>query len=232
MKKVFYIAVCLLAAVLVSSCKKLTTEGVTGITYYATITLEGSPEIVHQKGTPFTDPGYSAVLNGEDVTSEVVVINPVDVTKSGAYTIVYTCTNEDGFASSTTRSVIVLDLKDPVEGFYTTSPDSYRLNAAGTKTVYGSPFTIAVFNNGDGTYQVDDMLGGYYAQRAGYGSNYAMDACIKIAADGTLELISSIVPGWGDEADGLEGKYIAGESKFDFCTGYAGMSFFVVMTKD
>lgn len=233
MKKFLYIAICAFVAASLCSCQKhLTTEGVTGITYYATITLDGDATIVHQKGTEFKDPGYSAVLNGQDVTSSVKVTSNVDTKKSGVYSVSYACTNDDGFTSSAKRTVIVLDLQDPIEGFYMTDPDSYRLNAAGAKTVYGASYEILVTSNGDGTYSCDDMLGGYYCVRAGYGSAYAMAAVFSINADNSLTLLQSAVPGWGDAADGLEGSYIPDGSTFSFCTDYAGMLFYINMTKE
>jgi len=233
MKKLLNISLIALMALLFVGCQELTTEGLTRITYYATIELNGDATIVHQKGTPFEDPGYSATLNGEDVTSSVVVSSNVNSNKSGSYSISYSCTNADGFTASAYRTVIVLDLNDSVEGFYLTDPASYRLNAAGTKTVWGKSFEILVTSNGDGTYDVDDLLGGYYCQRAGYGSNYAMPGTVSIAADGTMEIVAGGgVAGWGDAYDAFKGSYDAASATFTFTTTYANMDFNVIMTKE
>ena len=72
---------------------------------------------------------------------------------------------------------------------------------------YGRPFIIMIIDNGDGTYYVDDLLGGWYSQRVGYGSNYSMKGNIRISADGMVSLIDSHVPGWGDGLDLLSGSY-------------------------
>ena len=98
--------------VMLSSCNKISTEGETSITYYPTLSLEGESVIVVDKGTQFTEPGYSAILNGIDVTESVVVTSNIDVNKSGFYTITYTITNADGFAKNASRQIIVMDLED------------------------------------------------------------------------------------------------------------------------
>lgn len=233
MKKILNISLIALMALLFVGCQELTTEGVTRITYYADIQLQGDATIVHQKGTQFEDPGFVAVLNGEDVSSQVNVSSNVDVNKSGVYTVSYAFTNEDGFTASAKRSVIVLDLTDPVEGFYLTDPNSYRLNSAGAKTAWGAEFELLVTSNGDGTYEFDDLLGGYYCQRAGYGSAYAMPGTVSIADDGTMELVAGGgVAGWGDAYDAFSGSFDAASSTFTFTTSYAGMDFNVIMTKE
>lgn len=231
MKKIFYIAFCVLSAIAFGSCQNITTDGVTGITYYPVITLEGDSQIIVQKGTQYNEPGYSAVLNGEDVTASVEVITNLNTSKSGAYSVTYKCVNADGFSTTASRKVIVLDLKDAVEGFYLTSADSYR-DREGTITKYGSSFEILVTNNDDGTYSCDDLLGGYYCQRAGYGADYALAGIFSLDGSGNVTHISSSIPGWGDSADGITGTFNSETSTFDICTVYAGMKFYVTMTKE
>ena len=202
------------------------------ITYYPTVTLEGDDYIIVDKGTPFVDPGYSAELQGEDATSRVVVDSNVDTNKSGVYSITYSLSNADGFSATESRTIVVLDANDPVEGFYYTTDDAYR-DYNGTITKYGSSYEVLVIGNGDGTYSVDDLMAGWYAQRAGYGSKYAMQAEIKIAEDGTMSLIDSYVPGWGDRADAFEGTYDANTGTFEYVLAYAGViNFHVTMIKE
>ena len=83
------------------------------------------------------------------------------------------------------------------------------------------------------TYFVDDILGGYYGQRAGYGANYYLEGNISIADDGTVTLNSSFCNGWGDSAKTMTGgKWDAATKTFTWCTVYANMDFNVIMTKE
>lgn len=214
-----------------SSCDK-ESEGLTRITYFPIITLEGDSYMIVDKGSQFVDPGYKAELNGEDVTSQVTVNSNLDTSKSGVYSISYIVKNEDGFEATESRTVVVLNPADAIEGFYYTDPESYRLRD-GAKTVYGSSFEILVINNCDGTYSVDDLLGGYYCQRAGYGANYNLGGTIAIDADGNVTALDSYLPGWSDGLDDfVGGKYDAATGTFSWDAQYAGMDFYVTMTKD
>ena len=164
------------------------------------------------------EPGYVSELNGEDVTSQVTVSGAVDVNKSGIYTLTYTTVkNSDGFDASASRTVVVLDSSSAIEGFYMNQATSNR-----NGTAYGKNFQVLVIDNGDGTISVDDLLGGWYCQRAGYGTKYAMSGVLGVAEDGTLTLIDSYIPGWGDGLDSFEGKFDAATSTINFVCVYAG----------
>jgi hypothetical protein len=217
-KNILYTMLFALVALVMTSCGDKKSEGLSRITYYPSIELNGDSYLVWDKGMAYEDPGYVSELNGEDVTSQVTVSGSVDVNKSGIYTLTYTTVkNEDGFDASTTRTVVVLDPTSAVEGFYINQATSNR-----NGTAYGKPFEVLVIDNGDGTVTVDDILGGWYCQRAGYGTKYAMAATLGIAEDGTLTLIDSFVPGWGDGLDSLEGTFDAASSTFNFVCVYAG----------
>lgn len=216
-KNILFTMLFALCALVLTSCDKKS-EGLSRVTYYPSITLEGDTYLVWEKGEAYVEPGYYSELNGEDVTSQVTISGNVDVNKSGIYTLTYTTVkNEDGFDASTSRTVVVLDSSSPIEGFYMNQATSNR-----NGTAYGKNYEVLVIDNGDGTVTVDDILGGWYCQRAGYGTNYAMTADIAVAADGTMTLISSYVPGWGDGLDSLEGTFDAASSTFNFVCVYAG----------
>ena len=216
-KNIFYTMLFALCALVMTSCDKKS-EGLSRITYYPSITLNGDTYMVWEKGEAYVEPGYYSELNGEDVTSQVTVSGNVDVNKSGIYTLTYTTVkNEDGFDASASRTVVVLDSSSNIEGFYLNQATSNR-----NGTAYGKNYEVLVIDNGDGTVTVDDILGGWYCQRAGYGTKYAMTADIAVAADGTMTLISSYVPGWGDGLDSLEGTFDAASSTFNFVCVYAG----------
>ena len=201
-------------ALLVTSCGDKETEGKSRFTYYPTIELEGDTYLVWDKGTPFVDPGY------------------VSVNKSGIYTMTYTTKkNDDGFDASASRTVVVLDPNSAVEGFYLTQPDSYR-TYNGNEVAFGNAFEILVIDNGDGTLYVDDLFGGWYCQRAGYGTKYAMGGTISLAADGTVGLISSLVPGWGDGLDDLTGSFADGVFTVDAVYNKNTMHFYQTWVKE
>ncbi|MBQ6916635.1 MAG: DUF5012 domain-containing protein [Prevotella sp.] len=203
-------------ALVMTSCSK-DSEGLSRLTYYPVLELAGEEYMVVDKGTTFQDPGFTATLNGEDVSGDVTVNSNVDTNKSGVYTVVYSIKNSDGITANAKRTVVVLDPNSAIEGFYINQATSNR-----NGTAYGRAFEVLVIDNGDGTISVDDLLGGWYCQRAGYGTNYAMQAIIEVAADGTLTLVDSYVPGWKDGADSLEGTFDAATGTFNFVCVYAG----------
>lgn len=231
-KNVLYTMLFAVVALLVTSCGDKETEGKSRFTYYPTIELEGDTYLVWDKGTPFVDPGYVSTMNGEDVTAEVMISGTPDVNKSGIYTMTYTTKkNDDGFDASASRTVVVLDPNSAVEGFYLTQPDSYR-TYNGNEVAFGNAFEILVIDNGDGTLYVDDLFGGWYCQRAGYGTKYAMGGTISLAADGTVGLISSLVPGWGDGLDDLTGSYADGVFTIDAVYNKNTMHFYQTWVKE
>ena len=216
-KNILFTMLFALVALVMTSCSK-DSEGLSRITYYPSIELKGDSYLVWEKGVAYEEPGYTSEMNGEDVSSQVTITGNVDVNKSGIYTLTYTTTkNEDGFDASASRTVVVLDSKSAVEGFYMNQATSNR-----NGTAYGKDYEVLVIDNGDGTVSVDDILGGWYCQRAGYGTKYAMTATLAIASDGTLTLVKSYVPGWSDGLDSLEGSFDAATGTFNFVCVYAG----------
>lgn len=231
--KLLYLMMFALVTISLTGCDDDSTAGATRITYYPELILDGETTLYLDKNTTFTDPGYSAILNGEDVTDQVKVTSNVNTAQSGVYAISYSITNTDGFASSASRTVIVTDPNDPIEGFYDVTPDSYRAYN-GAQVAYGSSYEILVISNGDGTYYVDDLLGGWYCQRAGYGVSYAMRGVISIADDGTIALVSSSVAGWGDSANFMaDGKSDVTTGCLSWQLNYTtnSMDFYVTMYK-
>lgn len=217
-KNILYTMLFALVALVMTSCGDKKSEGLSRITYYPSIQLKGDSYLVWEKGVTYEEPGYVSELNGEDVTSQVTVSGAVDVNKSGIYTLTYTTVkNSDGFDASASRTVVVLDSSSAIEGFYMNQATSNR-----NGTAYGKNFQVLVIDNGDGTISVDDLLGGWYCQRAGYGTKYAMSGVLGVAEDGTLTLIDSYVPGWGDGLDSFEGKFDAATSTINFVCVYAG----------
>lgn len=219
------------AAFGLTSCGDDDSEGKSRITYYPTIEILGDDPLLWAKGVAYEDPGYVSLMNGQDVSDLVTVNGTVNTAEAGSYTLSYVTTqNEDGFGASASRKVIVADATDPVEGLYWVDANSYRLRA-GAEVAYGKAFPILVFNNGDGTYSVDDLLGGWYYYRAGYGISYAMGATISVADDGTVTVEDAGVPGWGDSYDDYTITFDKETGTFQMTVTYAGMDFVQTLVK-
>lgn len=230
MKKNIYFAMMLaMVSYVLTSCGDKDSEGLSRFTYYPLLELQGDATIVVDKGTTYQDPGFTATLNGEDVSSQVSVNSNVNMNKSGVYTVVYSIKNSDGIAANAKRKVIVLDPNSAVEGLYLTQADSYR-DYNEKVVAFGSEFEILIIDNENGTYTVDDLFGGWYCQRAGYGTNYAMGGVISIADDGSVSCLSSKVPGWGDSLDGFSGTYDAATKTFNVVAVYNGNTMFFHQT--
>lgn len=232
--KLLYFLVSLLAVGSFWSCDDDSTEGMTRITYYAKLTLNGETTMILDKGGTFTDPGFECTMNGEDVSSQVNIDSNVDTSQSGVYKVNYSIANADGFYSTAVRKVIVLDPNDPMEGFFTVDPTSYRFYN-GAAVAYGGAFSILIYGRSDGTYFIEDLLGGWYCQRAGYGTNYAMQGVIAYEDDGTITMLDSYVPGWGDSATSLtESSWDAATSTISYNLEYTDypFNFYVTMTKN
>ena len=230
-KNIFFAMMLALVSFALTSCGDKDSEGLSRFTYYPVLELQGETSMVVAKGSTFQDPGFTATLNGQDVSSQVAVNSNVNTAKSGVYSVVYSIKNDDGITANARRTVVVLDPNSAIEGFYLTKADSYRLRQ-GAQVNYGRAFEILIIDNGDGTYSVDDMLGGWYCQRAGYGTNYAMSGTIAVADDGTVSCLETYVPGWGDSHDDFEGTYDAASKTFTVKTVYASMDFVQTWVKE
>ncbi len=231
MKKYISTIAVALSLLTLGACSK-DTEGLTGITYYPVIELEGPINDIAVAGTPFVDPGYSASLNGEDYTSQVKITTKMDFSnpQPGYYSITYSATNADGFSASAVRNVIVAENDDAVSGYYTTNQDSYRDYNG---TVFYGGYPMIVYANGDGTYHISDLLAGWYQYRAGYGANYALEGELSIDADGNIELLDSYLIGWGDSANGLtDGKFDAAAGTIKYIVSYTDYPFLFNVTLD
>ena len=230
MKKNILFMALAVASFALTSCSDDTSEGKSRITYYPTIELTGGDFCVTEKGKAFTDPGFVSIMGGEDVSDKVVVTGSVDTNKSGLYTLTYTTAkNSDGFGASASRTVFVLDPNDAAEGVFMNQASGNRIYNGNT-VAYGRDFRVIVYSNGDGTYSVDDLFGGWYCQRAGYGTKYAMGGIISIAGDGTITLLDSLVPGWGDSLDDLTGSFDAATSTYSLVAVYNGNTMFFKQT--
>lgn len=127
--------------------------------------------------------------------------------------------------------IAVSTVSNSIEGIYMTQPESYRIYK-GNNIPYGNSHEILITDKGNGTYFVDDLFGGWYCQRAGYGPNYSMTGNIEITTNGIVSLRDSYVTGWGDSLAGLTGTYDAERKTFTIEEDYVeGMHFYQTWVK-
>ena len=92
MKKSFLILLFLLV-VGFFSCKKDTSTDKTP----PVITLIGSSQVYAEKGTSYSDAGATAFDETDgDITSKIVVYNPVDINTIGTYYVTYNVSDQAG----------------------------------------------------------------------------------------------------------------------------------------
>ncbi|MDR0891051.1 MAG: DUF5012 domain-containing protein [Mediterranea sp.] len=173
------------------------------ITKYVTLERLGDANIVVTKGSTYVEPGYTAELEGQDVSSSVVITGTVDTNTTGIYVLTYSAKNKDGFEKKFTRTIYVADATpSPLEsGVYTVASGTQRVASSGN-TAY-SGYDIAIYQTAPGIFYTTDYWGGYYDQRAGYGTDYAMAGEFTLNADKTLTLNSSHNNGWNDGLNSL-----------------------------
>jgi hypothetical protein len=172
-----------LLGVFISGCERdLETEGVTKkITYYPVFELEGEDVIVVEPGEEFTLPGAVATEQGAEIPVTISIsgtyfaggVDEIDTSVPDIYNVSYSATNVDGYSGSATRTVVVVpptgDLVTSIEGTYLAT--SLRTPAAAGN--YTDMEYVYIIKTGDNTYQISDILGGYYDLGRGFGPDYA-----------------------------------------------------------
>ena len=96
-------------ALLTASCAQKDSEP--WIVYYPAITLYGDTELFWEAGVPFVEPGYKATLRDEDITNDVKIVTDLNYANpsAGIYSIVYSASSPEGYQTTVTRTVCVLD---------------------------------------------------------------------------------------------------------------------------
>lgn len=231
MKKILNISFVCLLAFLATGC---TSDDAIDpkVTYYAEIALDGGEYVYAELGQPYQDPGYKAVMQGQDVSDQVKIEGEVNTDEPGLYTLNYVVVNPEGFAAKATRNIFVKDPSDPVAGIYKVGSTSYR-DYGGTISKYkGSYIVLVLPGENPGEYEFDDILAGWYNYGAGYGTAYAMPGIVSVdgqTGDVTAEPENAFLLGWGDSFDSFEnGKFDATAKTINYAVSYAGAMTFHV----
>lgn len=191
MKKNIFILLSFLALILVSCNKEKESAGLSSLTYFPEFTMSGEAEYFLGVGEAFTDPGVIAEENGVEipVTSEVegsffgYVGATVPTDNADKYVITYTAINSDGYPGTAERTVWVIetgDLVSSIAGLY--SSTIVRNGDVGNPQYTDLEF-IMISDNGDGTYNLSDAIGGYYDLGRGYGAAYRASGLLITAND-------------------------------------------------
>src|SRR5690606_14554133 len=103
--KIYLSTIFLLAGLLFWSCDKDETDNISRITYFANIEITGEEYLVLEVGDAYEEEG--AIAKAGDETLEVETSGEVDTSTPGVYNVTYSAINEDGYAASKTRTVLV-----------------------------------------------------------------------------------------------------------------------------
>ena len=200
MKKIIYILSIIFSLTTLISCE-MTSEDPSKITYFVDLSMNGDEVIILPMGQTFNDPGCVAIVNGEDISSQIVVKGAVNTEKGGVYTLNYLAANEDGISKILSRVVYVYDTTEsPIQsGFYTTLNTSSRVYDSGTPVLFGGYKTV-IIQTEPGKFYSSDLLGGWYHQRAGYADG-AMTGNFILNEDNSIELVNSYIGTWKDGLD-------------------------------
>jgi len=179
MKKNIILLFSFLALILVS-CEDKESADISSITYFPEFTVNGESDYYLSVGDAFTDPGVTAEENGVSIEVTHSVIgdffgysgDDVNTDAADKYVITYTAINSDGYPGTAVRTVWVIetgDLVNSIAGLYTST--IVRNGDVGNPQ-YTDLAYIMISDNGDGTYNLSDAIGGYYDLGRGYGADY------------------------------------------------------------
>ena len=218
-----------MAGFTLSSCSDKETEGTSRITTYAVLELNGDAYETVQLGSSYNDPGCTAKMGDEDVTDKIVTDGAVNTNELGYYDLSYRVINADGFAATASRTVAVVDKANFASPYFAESQ-------YGSRHFYNAP--IAIDDNGDGTYTIEDLAGGFYSygRYPGYdamGYDFFLDATLSLNADNTINLVECNGDNWfwGDPMTLTSGTYDPATGTVTLVLDFDGTPMYVTLTK-
>ncbi len=223
-KNIIYAMLLALGVITLASCDK-DTEGLSRITTYAVLEMNGESFVKVNVGGSFNDPGCVATMGGEDVTDQIQVNSNVDTSKPGFYNVNYVVYNDDGFPASASRTVMVVDPNN-FAGVYLGESEF------GSRHYYDAPINIT--KRADGTFLIDDLAGGFYCygRYPGYEPTYDfhLEAILQLNADNTIEVLAQGGWYWGDPMEDVSGSYDPATGTIKLVMDF-GAPFYVTLTK-
>lgn len=218
-----------MAGFTLSSCGDKETEDTSRITTYAVLELNGDAYETVQLGSSYNDPGCTAKMGDEDVTDKIVTDGAVNTNELGYYDLSYRVINADGFAATASRTVAVVDKANFASPYFAESQ-------YGSRHFYNAP--IAIEDNGDGTYTIEDLAGGFYSygRYPGYdamGYDFFLDATLSLNADNTINLVECNGDNWywGDPMTLTSGTYDPATGTVTLVLDFDGTPMYVTLTK-
>lgn len=182
MKRLIYSLLICLGVITFTSCEK-TSDDISKVTHFASLELKGDDVMKIKLNEVYTEPGYTASEGNEDITDNVKITGAVDNTKSDIYTLVYSVANVDGFSVSQSRRVLV--------AASTFASAYFGETKAGTRHYVNAP--IQITDKGDGTYEINDIMGGFqfYGLNPSFADAYDLkaEAIIKLEANNTISMV-------------------------------------------
>ena len=212
MKNVYVIILIMIAGVTSSCIGEVSTGDVSRRTDFPVITLNGdNPQIIMQ-GDPYVELGAEAEAGGESIPVETSYGDGLNFGSPGVdtdvpdiYIVSYSAVNEDGFAGSALREVIVLpptgDLVSSIEGLYTADVQRAPTFTAGPP--YEDMEYVFISKNADGTYNLSHAIGAYYSIGRGYGPCYAAVGAVITANSipgNDFDITDGLLTCWGYDA--------------------------------
>lgn len=223
-KNIIYAMLLALGVITLASCDK-DTEGLSRITTYAVLEMNGESFVKVNVGGSFNDPGCVATMGGEDVTDQIQVNSNLDTSKPGFYNVNYVVYNDDGFPASASRTVMVVDPNN-FAGVYLGESEF------GSRHYYDAPINIT--KRADGTFLIDDLAGGFYCygRYPGYEPTYDfhLEAILQLNADNTIEVLAQGSWYWGDPMEDVSGSYDPATGTIKLVMDF-GAPFYVTLTK-
>jgi hypothetical protein len=228
-KNILFMTMLAMAGFTLSSCGDKETEGTSRITTYAVLELNGDAYETVQLGSSYNDPGCTAKMGDEDVTDKIVTDGAVNTNELGYYDLSYRVINADGFASTASRTVAVVVKANFASPYFAESQ-------YGSRHFYNAP--IAIEDNGDGTYTIEDLAGGFYSygRYPGYdamGYDFFLDATLSLNADNTINLVECNGDNWfwGDPMTLTSGTYDPATGTVTLVLDFDGTPMYVTLTK-
>jgi hypothetical protein len=228
-KNILFMTMLAMAGFTLSSCSDKETEGTSRFTTYAVLELNGDAYETVQLGSSYNDPGCTAKMGDEDVTDKIVTDGAVNTNKLGYYDLSYRVINADGFAATASRTVAVVDKANFASPYFAESQ-------YGSRHFYNAP--IAIEDNGDGTYTIEDLAGGFYSygRYPGYdamGYDFFLDATLSLNADNTINLVECNGDNWfwGDPMTLTSGTYDPATGTVTLVLDFDGTPMYVTLTK-